>query len=79
MEDQKEVNLVYPYRNPYQNQRLFFGAPLVGGFLGGLVGGAVGSAFFLRPRPYPMYPPIPAYPPYGGFGGYGYGYGTPYY
>lgn len=62
------------YRNPIiRNERMFFGAPLVGGLLGGLAGGFLGSAaFFGRPRPYPFYPPYQAYPPYyGSFGGYG--------
>ncbi|KRG12544.1 hypothetical protein ACA29_11340 [Lederbergia galactosidilytica] len=36
---------------PYQDQRFFFGGPLIGGFVGGLLGGGLASAF-LRPRPY---------------------------
>ena len=85
MQDKKEVNQVYGYRNrnPHQDQRFFFfGAPFVGGLLGGLAGGLVGSAL-VRPGPYPYYPPYPPYPPYyQQFQGYppygGYGYGNPY-
>lgn len=58
------------YRVPAaNNQRIFFGAPFVGGLLGGLAGGLIGGAFYARPRPYGFYPP-PYYP-------YGYGYGRP--
>lgn len=65
------------YRGPaFQDQRIFFGAPLVGGLLGGLAGGLIGGAFYPRPRPVPFYP-VPYPPPYG----YGYGYygGPPFY
>jgi hypothetical protein len=40
---------------------VFFGGPLLGGFLGGLLGSALAFPLFFRPRPY--YP----YPPYGIF------------
>lgn len=69
--------MMYRYRGPIPNQeRFFFGAPLLGGFVGGLLGSAL-----IRPRPYYPYPPAP-YPPYGGrppvpYGYYG-GPGGPY-
>lgn len=69
---------MYYYRGlqPYPENRFFFGAPLLGGFVGGLIGGGIGSALF-RPRPYYPYPPGPApFYPYGG-APYGYGYGAP--
>ena len=68
---------MYDYRNPYyrNGQRVFFGAPLIGGLLGGLAGGfaggIVGSSLF-GPRPFYGYGP---YMPYGP----GFGYGYPYY
>ncbi|HEY4554306.1 MAG TPA: hypothetical protein VIG80_14035 [Bacillaceae bacterium] len=63
---------MYGYRNPgpHADQRIFFGGPLLGGFVGGLLGSAL-----VRPRPFYPYPPIPYYPypvPYGyGYGPYG--------
>ena len=52
--------MMYGYRNPYQDSRIWFGAPLLGGLVGGLIGGAIA-----RPRPF-IYGPIPYGPfPYG--------------
>lgn len=66
------MNYYHNGPDPYQQRQfpLFFGAPLLGGFVGGLIG----SALF-RPRP-PFYGGYPypgggyPYPPYGGYGPY---------